>query len=74
MLALPAQALILDAGGFRLRAYQFRIARAVGFPEGVSAGNQRDRFFVVHGHARECLADVAGRERSGLGSRSALPD
>src|ERR1700730_10358405 len=43
--ALPAEALILDAGGFRLWAHQRRIASAVGFAEGVTAGNQRDRFF-----------------------------
>src|ERR1044072_7024173 len=26
--------------------------------EGVSAGNQRDRFLIVHRHACECLPDV----------------
>src|ERR1700731_1205399 len=34
-LALPAQALLLDAGGFRLCTHQFRIASAVGFAEAV---------------------------------------
>src|SRR6202040_4075266 len=42
--ALPAQALLLDGRGFRLRADQRRIARAVGLAESVAAGNQRDRF------------------------------
>src|SRR5438445_6179515 len=50
---LPAEALLLDGGRFRLRADQFRVASTVGFAEGVTAGNQRDRFFVVHGHAAE---------------------
>jgi len=30
-----------------------RRAGAVGFTEGVAAGNQRDGFFVVHRHATE---------------------
>ena len=30
----------------------------MGFAEGVPAGNQRDRFFVVHRHAAERLADI----------------
>ena len=58
--ALPAQALLLDAGGFRLWAYQGGIASAVGFAKGMAAGNQRDRFFVVHRHAGEGLADIPG--------------
>src|ERR1019366_3807547 len=53
--ALPAETLLLDAGGFRLWAHQCRIASAVGFAEGVTASNQRDRLFVVHRHARERL-------------------
>src|SRR5712691_7459817 len=43
---LPAEALRLDAGGFRLCTHQRRIASAVGLAEGMTAGNQRDRFFV----------------------------
>src|SRR5712691_11804376 len=39
--ALPAETLLLDGGGFRLCANQFRIAGAVGFAEGVTASNQR---------------------------------
>src|SRR5271157_3254528 len=34
--ALPAEALLLDAGGFRLWAHQCHIASAVGFAEGVT--------------------------------------
>ena len=63
--ALPAEALLLDAGGFRLRAHERRIAGAVGFAEGVTAGNQRDRFFVVHRHAAERFANIPGR-REGI--------
>jgi hypothetical protein len=37
-----------------------RIARAVGLAEGVAARDQGHGFFVVHGHAGECVADVAG--------------
>ena len=61
VLALPAEALILDGGAFRLRADQRRIAGAVGLAEGVAAGNQRDGLLVVHRHAEERLADVLGR-------------
>jgi hypothetical protein len=58
-LALPAEALLLDAARFRLRPDQRRIAGAVGLAEGVAAGDQRDGLFVVHRHARERFADVA---------------
>ena len=69
--ALPAEALLLDAGGFRLRPHQRRIAGAVGFAEGVTAGNQRDRFFVVHRHPAERFTNVPGRrERIGIAVRS----
>src|SRR5262249_31515290 len=42
VLALPAEALVLDEGAFRLRAHQRRIAGAVRLAEGVAAGDQRD--------------------------------
>ncbi len=58
--ALPAEALQFDAGGFRCWAHQRGIARAVGLAEGVSAGDERDGFLVVHGHAGKGLADVLG--------------
>ena len=61
VLALPAEALILDGGAFRLRAEQRRIAGAVGLAEGVAAGDQRDGLLVVHRHAEEGFADVLGR-------------
>src|SRR6266705_2021525 len=38
--APPAEALLLDGGGFRFCAHQLRIASAVGLAEGVASGNQ----------------------------------
>ena len=38
-----------------------RRAGAVGFAEGVTAGDERHRLFVVHRHARENLTDILGR-------------
>src|SRR5512146_2633172 len=46
--ALPAQALLLDAGRFGLCAYKFCITSAVGFSKGMSACDEGNRFFVVH--------------------------
>jgi hypothetical protein len=60
MLALPAEALILEGSAFRRRADQRRIAGAMGLAEGVAAGNQRDGLFVVHRHAEEGFTDVLG--------------
>src|SRR5438477_5503876 len=42
VLALPAEALILDGAAFRLRSDQRRIAGTVGFAEGVAARNERN--------------------------------
>ena len=61
VLALPAEALILDGAAFRLGPEQRRIAGAVGLAEGVAAGDQRDGLLVVHCHAEERFADVLGR-------------
>ena len=70
-LALPAEALVLQRGGVRRRADQRGIACAVGLAEGVAAGDQRDGLLVVHRHAEEGLADVAGgRDRVRLAVRS----
>src|SRR4029077_12248919 len=60
-LALPAEALLLDARRFGVRAYVGRIAGAMGFAKAVPTGNQRNGFFVVHGHAAERFADIPGR-------------
>src|ERR1039458_1676915 len=59
---LPAEALLLDGGAFGLGAdILARICSAVRLAEGVSAGDERDRFLVVHRHARERLANILGR-------------
>src|SRR5437879_8571412 len=51
--ARPAEALLLDAGSFRLRTHQCRIAGTVGLAEGVTASDESNRLFVVHRHASE---------------------
>src|SRR5262249_4490672 len=71
VLALPAEALILEGAGFRLGTNQGRIARTVGLAEGVAAGDERDGLLVVHRHAEECFTDVARRgDRVGLAVRA----
>ena len=37
-----------------------RVGRTMGFTKRMAAGNQRDGFLVVHGHAGECFANVLG--------------
>src|SRR6516225_5802354 len=65
--ALPAETLLLDARPFGLCTHQRRIAGAVGLAEGVTAGDERDRFLIVHGHASKGFANVSRRrERIGL--------
>src|SRR5208282_5332457 len=59
--ALPAEALLLDARGFRHWTHQCRIASAVGFAEGVTAGNERNGLLVIHRHAGESLSDIPRR-------------
>ncbi len=60
--APPAQALLLDRGALGLRAeILVRVGHAVGLAERVPADDQRDGLLVVHRHAPEGLADVAGR-------------
>src|ERR1700688_3463540 len=49
--ARPAKALLLDAGSLRLRPHECRIAGTVGFAERVTAGDERNRLFIVHRHA-----------------------
>ncbi len=57
----PAEALFFEAGGFGLTAHIGWRSGAVSLAEGVAARDQRDGFFVVHGHAPEGLADIVGR-------------
>src|ERR1019366_6454857 len=59
---LPTEALVLDVGAFWLGAPVVSGNRStVGLAERMPAGNQRDRFFVVHGHALERFANVPAR-------------
>src|SRR5439155_12928236 len=60
--ALPAEALLLEAGGFGLTPHMGLRAGAMGLAEGVAARNQRDGLFVVHRHASKRLADIPGRQ------------
>ena len=67
----PTQPLLSEAGGLGLAADVVGRGGPVGLAEGVTAGNEGDRLFVVHGHAGERLADVAGRgDRVGLAVRT----
>ena len=70
--AQPAKTLSFDALPLRFRAdILIRTGRAMGLPESVAAGDQSDRFLVVHRHAGEGFTDVpGGRERVGLRVRS----
>src|SRR5208337_4534577 len=62
--ALPAESLLLDAGGLRFGTDKGGIARAMTLAEGVPAGDERYGLFVVHGHACEGLSNVtAGGDR-----------
>ena len=53
--------MLLDAGSFRLRTHQCRIAGTVGLAEGVTASDESNRLFVVHRHASEGFADIPRR-------------
>src|SRR4029079_15106149 len=57
--APPTQALLLDAGSFRLRAEVDLQAGAVGLSECVAAHDERDGLRVVEAHAPVGLPDVA---------------
>ena len=59
---LPAQPLFLDRGPFRFRPdIDRRVGGTMRLAEGVTPGDQGDRFLVIHRHARKGFADVAGR-------------
>src|SRR6185437_2469948 len=71
MTTSPAQALVLDLSAFRLRSHERWIAGAMRLAEGVTTGNQRDGFLVVHRHTCECLTDVVSScDRIGIAVRS----
>src|SRR5690606_33991213 len=64
---VPAQALLLHVGRFRLGTQQSGVAVAVALAHGVAANRQRGSFLVVHGHALEGHAHVlGGLERIGV--------
>src|SRR6202034_618631 len=59
---LPSEALILDVGAFWLVAHILSgNTGAVRFAESVTAGNQRNCFFVIHRHAGKSLSDIPCR-------------
>jgi hypothetical protein len=71
VLALPAEALVLERPRLRLRPDERGVARAVRLAEAVAARDQRDGLLVVHRHAAEGLADVdRGLARVGLAVRA----
>src|ERR1700678_2850131 len=59
--AAPAEALVFNRRAFGLVGEVGTRAGAVGLAEGVAARDQRNRLFVVHGHAAEGDTDVFGR-------------
>src|ERR1051326_5969575 len=60
----PAEALQLDCCAFGFRADVLAWSgSAMCLAEAVSAGYESHGFFVVHGHARERLPDIARRDR-----------
>src|ERR1700733_2410685 len=58
--ACPAEALLLDRRAFRLSSHVLVGTGSVGLAKGVTACDQGDGLFVVHGHALEGLADILG--------------
>src|SRR5580704_6398856 len=53
---------MFDSGSLGLRTHMgVWFGSAVGFAEGVSAGNEGNGFLVIHRHAAECFAYVPGR-------------
>ena len=64
---LPAESLLDDVGTLRRRTDMLGTGGTVRFAEGVAAGDQGDRLFVVHRHTAEGLSDVPRRgKRIGL--------
>src|SRR5579859_5804503 len=59
---IPAEALLLDAGGFRFGADILSRKRgAVSFAESVTASDERNRLLVIHRHAGKSLSDIPRR-------------
>ncbi len=55
---VPAQALLVQGGPFGGGTHQGGIAGAMGFAEGMAAGDKGYGFFVVHGHAGKGFAHI----------------
>ena len=72
VLVLPTESLGFDIAGLRLDTDVLgRIGGAMGLAEGMAAGNQRSRLFIVHPHATESLPDgMSSRLRIGLAARA----
>ena len=66
---LPAQSHFFQRGAFGFGSDQFRVARAVRLAEGMSTGDERDGFFIVHRHAGESLTHIACPKPQGRGCR-----
>ncbi len=62
----PAEPLLGDVGALGTDAHLGSVAGAMGLAEGMAPGGQGGRLLVVHAHAGEGLANVAGRGQ-GLG-------
>ena len=60
--AFPTQALLMNAGPFRIGTDMILGSGAMGLAEGVPAGNERNRLLVVHRHSLESLANVLCRQ------------
>ncbi len=59
--ALPAQALIYDAGSFWFRTHMGRVASPMAFAKGMPPRCQGDGFFVIHRHAAKGLSHILPR-------------
>ena len=69
--AHPAEPLHGDIRAFWFGTDLRCVSGAVAFAESVAAGGERDRLIVVHCHAGEGLADIAGRfQRIGIATRA----
>src|SRR5579872_6190916 len=59
---LPPETLILDGGAFWFVAHILSgNGSAVRLAESVTAGNERDCFFIIHRHAGESLSNIPRR-------------
>ena len=56
----PAQALLFQRGAFRLWALMRLWRSTMTFTKGMTAGDQRHDFFIVHGHALKGRTDILG--------------